>query len=266
MKNKDRYSQIIEAIFFESYDKKKTAFEFHRSDIERHAKAARIALPKNLGDLIYSFRYRQPLPQSIMETCPPGKEWLILPAGRSRYRFFLTDAIELCPNKALSKIKIPDATPGIISAYALGDEQALLAKLRYNRLLDIFTRVTCYSLQNHLRTTVPEVGQLETDEVYVGMDRSGTHYVFPVQAKGGTDVLSIVQVGQDIAMCAAKFPALVCRPIATQFLSDGAIALFELETTEEGIRIAVEKHYRLVSSDEITEQDLSNYRQLRDDL
>jgi len=39
--------------------------------------------------------------------------------------------------------------------YALGDEQALLAKLRYNRLLDIFTGVVCYSLQNHLRTNVP---------------------------------------------------------------------------------------------------------------
>ena len=46
-------------------------------------------------------------------------------------------------------IKIPDATPGIVQKYALADEQALLAKLRYNRLLDIFTGVTCYSLQNH---------------------------------------------------------------------------------------------------------------------
>jgi hypothetical protein len=45
--------------------------------------------------------------------------------------------------------------------------------MRYNRLLDIFTGVACYSLQNHLRTTVPDVGQVETDELYVGVDKNG---------------------------------------------------------------------------------------------
>jgi len=49
------------------------------------------------------------------------------------------------PNPLLSETKIPDATPGIIDMYALTDEQALLAKVRYNRLVDVFTGVTCYS-------------------------------------------------------------------------------------------------------------------------
>ena len=69
---------------------------------------------------------------------------------------------------------------------------------------------------------------------------------------------------QDIAMCADKF-RLVCRPIAAQFMAD-VNRSFELELTDEGIRVAVEKHYRLVSPDKITEHDLSNYRQLRDEL
>ncbi|HLI09294.1 MAG TPA: hypothetical protein VKV40_22220 [Ktedonobacteraceae bacterium] len=63
----------------------------------------------------------------------------------------------------MAETKIPDSTPGLIAMYALGDEQALLAKLRYNRLIDIFTEVTCYSLQSHLRTTVPSIGQVETN-------------------------------------------------------------------------------------------------------
>lgn len=65
----------------------------------------------------------------------------------------------------LAETKIPDSTPGIIAKYALNDEQALLAKVRYNRLIDIFTGVACYSLQSHLRTTVPKIGQVETDEI-----------------------------------------------------------------------------------------------------
>src|SRR5947199_1254717 len=101
----------------------------------------------------------------------------------------------------------------MITKYALSDEQALLAKLRYNRLIDIFTGVACYSLQSHLRTTVPNMGQVETDEIYIGVDRRGAHFVFPVQAKGGNDTLSIVQIEQDFALCAAKFPALICRRV-----------------------------------------------------
>lgn len=32
-------------------------------------------------------------------------------------------------------VKVPDSTPGLIVKYALSDEQALLAKARYNRRL-----------------------------------------------------------------------------------------------------------------------------------
>ena len=69
----------------------------------------------------------------------------------------------------------------------MSDEQALLARVRYNRLVDIFLGIACYSLQNHLRTTASNMGQVETDELYVGVDRRGSHYVVPIQAKGGKD-------------------------------------------------------------------------------
>ncbi len=144
--------------------------------------------------------------------------------------------------------------------YALTDEQALLAKLRYNRLIDIFAGIACYSLQSHLRTTVQGVGQVETDEVYIGVDRRGVHYVLPVQAKGGNDRLSIVQVEQDLAVCASKFPSLVCRPIGAQFMGDDLIALFEFEAGDKGIAIASERHYRLVAPEDLTAADLQTYK------
>ncbi len=161
----------------------------------------------------------------------------------------------------MSTTKVPDATPGVVAKYALSDEQALLAKVRYNRLVDIFTGVACYSLQNHLRTTVPNMGQVETDEIYIGVDKKGAHYVFPVQAKGGTDKLSIVQIEQDLAVCAHKFPSLICRSIAAQFMAGGVIALFEFEEGEDGPKICAERHYKLVPPDDVTEADLEKYRQ-----
>jgi hypothetical protein len=161
----------------------------------------------------------------------------------------------------MAEVKIPDSTPGVISEYALTDEQALLAKLRYNRLVDIFTGVACYSLQNHLRTNVGGIGQVETDEIYVGVDRKGIHYIFPVQAKGGKDLLSIVQVEQDLALCQTRFPSLVCRPITAQFKERELIVLIDFEVGDGGIKRASEKQYRLVPPDEVTPDDIRNYRE-----
>lgn len=143
-------------------------------------------------------------------------------------------APRIVPNELIRATKIPDATPNIISRYALSDEQALLAKLRYNRLIDVFTGVTCYSLQSHLRTTVPTMCQVETDEIYIGVDHRGAQYAFPVQAKGGSDFLSIVQIEQDFALCADEFPELICHGIAAQFMVDDVISLFEFEQEADG--------------------------------
>ncbi len=104
------------------------------------------------------------------------------------------------------------------------------------------------------------MGQVETDEIYVGLDQRSAQYVFPVQAKGGTDQLGIVQIEQDFALCAVKFPLLICRPIAAQFLEGNLIALFAFEEGENGIAISDEKHYRLVSPEQLSDEDLNTYR------
>lgn len=256
----NRYSAIIEKIFFSKYTKGMREVPFERADMEKFASKLNIELPKNLGDLVYSFRYRALLPEKITVLAGEQEIWIIRPIGRSKYSFALVKNTPILPNEHMAITKVPDSTPGIVAKYAFSDEQALLAKVRYNRLVDIFSGVTCYSLQNHLRTTVPEMGQVETDEIYIGVDKKGAHYVFPIQAKGGNDKLSIVQIEQDFAVCATKFPLLVCRPIAAQFMEAGVIALFEFESGENGVTISSEKHYKLVSPKEVTDNDLKTYR------
>ncbi len=61
-------------------------------------------------------------------------------------------------------------------------------------------------------------------------------------------------------MCREKFPGLIYLPIASQFMENDLIALFQLEETAEGIRVAIEKHYRLVPPEEISTEDLASYR------
>ena len=254
------YSRITETIFNAHYRFGDTAVPFERREIEETARRLNIDVPKNLGDLVYSIRYRMPMPASISATAAPDKEWTILPAGRSVYEFRQVRFSEIKPNLQLARTDIPDATPGSVSLHALSDEQALLATVRYNRLIDIFTGLTCYSLQNHLRTSVQvwnplrqrdDSTQVETDEMYIGLDKHGKHYAIPVEAKGADDSLNIVQIWQNALVCRSKLEGLPIRCVAVQTIADSVIAFIELDVPNiDNIAIVEEKHYQLIPPDE----------------
>jgi len=145
----NRYKALIERIFRDRYRKGVSRIEFERDELTATAAAMGIEVPKNLGDIIYSLRYRTEMPDAIARTQPFGKQWIIEGAGRAKYAFVLVVLNRIVPNAELATTAIPDATPEIIRAYALDDEQALLAIVRYNRLIDTFLSLTTYSLQNH---------------------------------------------------------------------------------------------------------------------
>ena len=259
-KDANRYQRLIAGIFLDHWTEGVDAFEFDRSEIEDKATLLAIKLPKNIGDVPYAFRYRTLLPAEILATQPIGLEWIIEGAGRARYRFRLVRANRILPRADLVTIDIPDATPEVIRAYALDDEQALLAIVRYNRLIDTFLGLTTYSLQNHLRTTVRNIGQIEIDELYVGLDRFGCHFMIPVQAKGGKDQISIVQTTQDIRFVEDRFPGMRCRAVSAQFLAARIIALFELTLQDGEVRVADERHYRLVPAGDLDPKAIRSYR------
>ena len=85
-KSKQIYASIIEKIFESKFKPGVTEVDFERQDIVRFGKKLRIDLPKNLGDLIYSFRYRAAFPESIQTKAPKGKAWVIRSRGPSKQR------------------------------------------------------------------------------------------------------------------------------------------------------------------------------------
>ena len=258
-KKLNRYQALIQKVFFDHYTRESTQFDFVRAELEQAAVSLGFAGVKNLGDVPYSFRYRNKLPDSILETQPDGREWTILGAGKGHYRFKLFKETRIVPRDGLIVTDIPDSTPELIRKYALDDEQALLAIVRYNRLIDTFLGLTTFSLQNHLRTTVEGMGQIEIDELYIGLDKHGCHHVIPVQAKVGRDRIGVVQILQDIGFAEQKFPGMRCRAIAAQFMKDRAIALFELTLQDDEIRVVEERHYRLVPADSLDENAIRDY-------
>jgi hypothetical protein len=259
-----KYGNIIESIFRDKFTIGAKRVRFSRTDFVSTASILGFDRIKNLGDIVYSFRYRAALPQSIQNAAPAGHEWIILGVGTAEYEFRLANAGKIIASSSRLQIKIPDSTPEILKQYApSSDEQALLTKVRYNRLIDIFTGLTCYSIQNHYRTAVPIIGQIEVDEIYVGVSKNGAHYILPCQAKSSRDNFGIAQVYQDMLLCKYQYPYTRCRPIGIQFTSSDSMALLEFEVVEQNeifsMKVVDEKHYCLVPRTDIQPEDLSDY-------
>ncbi len=70
--DRSRYDQLIERVFFKNYAKGSNEVHFNREEFTAIAKDLGIDLPKNLGDIIYSYRYRNKLPQCMRELLQRG--------------------------------------------------------------------------------------------------------------------------------------------------------------------------------------------------
>ncbi|MFN7928556.1 MAG: endonuclease, partial [Blastocatellia bacterium] len=101
--SKNRYVTLIASIFLKYHQEGATEVAFRREDIVEIATLLNIALPKNLGDVIYSFRYRAALPDTIIAKAPAGYAWIIRAAGRAQYKFVLTKEANFLPNPNLVK-------------------------------------------------------------------------------------------------------------------------------------------------------------------
>jgi hypothetical protein len=236
------YRTVVLGLFEKHYKGEGQGFEFAQSEYDTICREKGVPQIGNKPDLVYQYRFRRPLAPEIEAEEPKGRKWVIELAGRGKYKFALRKLKWITPTEGLVEIKVPDQTPEIIKQYARTDEQALLARVRYNRLIDVFLGVTTSSLQNHLRATVKALkgSQIEIDELYIGLNSTGTHFVIPVQAKAGADNIAAVQARQDLLYCAEQFPHATCKAVSAQFVDTDKedrdyIVLFEvaLEGPEE---------------------------------
>jgi hypothetical protein len=209
----------------------------------------------NVADVRYEYASgRRPLPEAIDRHGP----WMIVGRGKARYAFVkIATAPAVQVPQDLCVILLPDATPEVVLEYAGSDEQGLLARIHYNRLLDIFLQITCYHLQNHWRTSIAGKGQCEIDDLYVGLNQNGSQFVIPVEAKCVGETLSKTQVVQNIDFARTQYPRLILRPVGVQELKDGSLVLIEFTpaTHPDDVKIKELRRYKLVPMSEVPPQD-----------
>lgn len=250
--NRDEVLQLIFDKFFVS-GAKEVVFSMDdvRAAIEEIAKRHPGYKEKNVADVRYQYTSgRRSLPKKIAD-CGP---WMIVGRGKARYAFVkLTTSAQIEIQADLAPVLLPDATPEIVLEYAGKDEQGILAKVNYNRLVDTFLQITCYHLQNHWRTSIKNKGQCEIDDLYVGVDIDGRQFVIPIEAKCASERISKVQVAQMIDFARERYPKLMIRPVGIQEMKDGSLVLLEFTHAENPDQIAIKemRRYRLVKMSEI---------------
>jgi hypothetical protein len=227
---------LMEAIFRQHYRDGRNSVPFERDDIPKAAQQLGVRVPKNLGGTIYQLRYSERMPAGIDATAPAGMEWVIRGKGPAKYAFELVEQAWFAPDPSLEIVELPSATPRIVEQHQIDDEQALLSRLRHSQVIAHATGLVVEHLQSHVRSGTPS-GQVEVDDLYVGTDRTGRQYAVPVEAKGVSGNISLVQVEQGADFCLYRMPELACVPLGAKLGADGSIYVFLFRTLPAGTPI-----------------------------
>ena len=125
-----------------------------------------------------------------------------------------------------------------------------VTRVLYNRLIDIFTGLTCFHIQNHYRGFVEGMGEVELDALYVGIDKTGKLYILPIEAKSQAEneMIGRVQISQMAKLVRQDFADLDRRILAIKYLKDGTIVIIEFDDQVEpdDFKIVSVSRFRLI--------------------
>ncbi len=201
--------------------------EFSKEDIVFHGRKLRelglCSAPldvKNIPDIIYTYRARADLPTEILA------EGHFAVVGRGKGLYALV-AIPF-PNRFLlptdmKTVNINNQVPAWVRPYMQNDEQGMLTAIQVNNLVSQHLNLKdAFRLQSHLRAGVPEYGQVEVDELYLGKDEQDQIAAIGVEAKdrGPNDCLNVSQLFGTAQALRNIFPSLTHRLLGAK--PDGA--------------------------------------------
>jgi len=226
------YDEVLLEVFLRHYKKGATYLKFKKDELANICAKHGIVV-RNIPDIIYTYRARRLLPEQILST----GHWAIEPAGRGTYGFRL---LSNPPHfeilfKDYAPVDIYNAIPEVVEGLLRQDEQSLLTRVLYNRLIDIFSGLTCFHIQNHYRSFVAGMGEVELDALYVGVDKTGSLFIIPIEAKSQkeSEFIGRIQVSQMAKLVRQDFHDLKRRILAVKALPDETITVVEFDDMEE---------------------------------
>lgn len=251
--NSKVYVPILLYIFKKYYKESDTLVRFTLDDVRSAAIDLNIKV-RNPSDVIYRMRSRTELPKEITD-----KGFYILrQVERGVYQLEI-GASPIIPLPIGEITETIDQTPLPVRRLlpeniAEIDEQGLLTLIHYCNLLSHFTGLQVFRLKSHVRKGVRQIGQVEVDEVDVGvaLDITETPIVFPIEAKAAPDALNWTQVSAQVAFAKQVFPGHTVRPIAVKVDYDALIHILEFNpgNRPNDLRILNSATYKLNLSEQ----------------
>ncbi|MBL9104047.1 MAG: hypothetical protein JNL82_24090 [Myxococcales bacterium] len=208
---------ILLAIYRLKYQEGASTIDFSLDDVRMVAADLGI-VTRNPGDVIYRMRSRTLLPAPIRDN---GFN-ILRQIGRGHYRFerAVSTLMEIADETIIDTI---DTTPLPVrrllpELLAEIDEQGLLSVVDYCKLLSHFTGLQVFRLRSHVRKSVAGVGQVEVDEVDVGvaLRDDDAPIIFPIEAKAALDPVNRVQIANQVIFALQHFPGHEVRPIVVK--------------------------------------------------
>src|SRR5437867_7087146 len=244
----NKYDRLLASIFKQKWKTALTEVPFSKDEVIDAAAKLDLRI-KNLADVIYTYRSRRPMPAEILKT----GNWVIAARGSGLYAFVkIAGETTITIPDSLKVYPIPYAVPEIVAQNLARDEQGMLTIVRYNRILDVFSGLACFHLQSHIRTHIPKHGQVEIDDLYVGVVKDGQGFVLPREAKEQGERLGLDKAVALTLFARARFPKLICRPIGVIRRGLHLFDCVEFEPTEVLSKVVVLeiRRYQLVTEEQ----------------
>lgn len=266
-RNSKVYVPILLDIFHRKYQEGDFVVRFTLDEVRESAmRLGIISDLRNAPDLVYRMKSRTKLPPEISD-----KGFRILKTverGVYQLEQAISTIVELPEGEIIC---IEDKTPipvrRLLNEDLSGiDEQGLLTIVNYCDLLSLFTGLKIYRLKSHARKSVSKIGQVEVDEIDVGVTYSALDLpiIFPIEAKAAPDPLNWAQIANQVNFANEHFSNFIVRPIGIKVDWKSIIYIIEFtpETEAKNLQIVSSVRYRLsLSSEQInairsTEQKL----------
>jgi hypothetical protein len=260
------YVPILVDIFQRKYQDGDEIVQFTLDEVRETAERLDMKI-RNPSDLVYRMKSRTKLPSEILD-----KGFTIIKiVKKGVYQFQLGESTIVDLTKE-NVIQIQDTTPVAVRRFLEEklseiDEQGLLTIVHYCDLLSHFTGLKIYRLKSHVRKSVVNIGQVEVDEVDigVGLDSLETPIIFPIEAKSASDPLNWTQIANQVNFSKQLFLNYVIRPIGIKVDYDSLLHIIEFTPEMEANKIKIKNSatYNLILSEEQINAIRSNAQNLR---
>jgi hypothetical protein len=260
------YVPILVDIFQRKYQDGDEIVEFTLDEVRETAERLDIKI-RNPSDLIYRMKSRTKLPSEILDK--GFKIIKIVKKGVYQFQLGESTIVDLTRENVF---QIQDTTPVAVRRFLEEklseiDEQGLLTIIHYCDLLSHFTGLKIYRLKSHVRKSIVNIGQVEVDEVDIGigLDSLETPIIFPIEAKSASDPLNWTQIANQVNFSKQLFLNYVIRPIGIKVDYDSLLHIIEFTPEMEANKIKIKNSatYNLILSEEQINAIRSNAQNLR---